>query len=95
MFYLPKGVNAAVTIGIPPFVPGSNGTAPTKLFLSSNAVASFQYEVGVNSQNFQPFQIDYDRSPQEFDLSLLAPGQSTVQFVRKDSGSNEVTGYWA
>lgn len=95
MFYLPKGAGAAVTAGVPPFVPGSNGVVPTKICFSSNAQAQFLWEKKINSQDFQPFNVDYNRSPQEFDLSQLAPGQRAIQFVRQDGGSNEVTAHWA
>ncbi len=95
VFYLPKGKNASVAIGIPPFVPGSSGVVPTRLFLSSNGAAEFTWEKGVNSQDFHLFNIDYNRSPQEFGLSQLAEGQRAVQFVRGDNGANEVTAYWA
>jgi Glycosyl hydrolases family 25 len=95
MFYFPKGKDAAVTVGVPSYVPGSNGVAPTKLLVSTNAPAQFEWEKGANSGDFLPFNVDYQRSAQEFDLSQLAAGQGAIQFVRKDSGSNEVTGCWA
>jgi hypothetical protein len=95
MFYFPKGNGAAVTVPVPPYVPGSNGTVPTKLLLSTNAPAKFKWENGANSGDFQELAVDYQRSAQEFDLAQLAEGQNAIQFVREDGGSNEVTGCWA